>query len=455
MDNKDTAFIVSLVEAVLESEKKAPAVIPQESRSLQNLLDLKFADQGMDDSDLLSALVSIIDHTPKTASPAFFNQLFGGRQPKAVAGEVLAAMLNNSMYTYKVGGPMILMEQAILKEIIRLVGYPQDSHGTIATGGSMTNFMAMLMARDRYDHHVPNRGIHKRLVCYTSKESHYSIGKNAAMIGIGRDAVRYIDCDDQGRMQADALRSAIQNDINEGLCPFFVNATAGTTVLGAFDPIDDIANVLKEYPDIWLHIDGAYCGAVIWSKTYRHLVSGVHRSDSFCVNAHKMLGTPLTCSILITKHKDALYRSFATDADYLYQTDDDELNPGKVSFQCGRRNDALKLFVLWKSIGNTGIEAIVDRQFQLADVARDYVNRHKDYTLYSFPDSVGICFNYKDFQADDLCLELYKQGALVVGHGTFNGQQFIRLVTVNAGNQPEDILQFFTTLERVADSLNL
>ena len=453
MNTKDTSFIVNLVEAVLKSEQNAPAVIPQEASTLQNLLDLDFADKGMSDSDLLSVLKSIIDHTPKTASPAFFNQLFGGRQPKAVAGEVLAAMLNNSMYTYKVGGPMILMEQAILREIIRLTGYPDHAHGTIATGGSMTNFMGMLMARDRYDQHVPNRGIQKRLVAYTSKESHYSIGKNAAMIGIGRDAVRFIDCDDQGRMRAEVLRSVIENDLANGLHPFFVNATAGTTVLGAFDPIDDIADVLKEYPEIWFHVDGAYCGAVIWSKTYRHLVTGVDRSDSFCVNAHKMLGTPLTCSILVTKHKDALYRSFATEADYLYQTDDDELNPGKVSFQCGRRNDALKLFVLWKSIGNQGIEALVDRQFQLADVARAYIKSHQDYTLYSFPDSVGICFNYKDYLADELCLELYRHGALVVGHGTFRGQKFIRLVTVNANNKPEDIVRFFATLERVADSM--
>ena len=97
-----------------------------------------------------------------------------------------------------------------------------------------------------------------------------------------------------------------------------------------------------------------------------------------------MLGTPLSCSIIVTQHKDQLHHSFSNEADYLYQTDGDDFNLGKTSLQCGRRNDALKLWTLWKSVGTNGLEKIVDKQFEMAQIARDYINKHKDYTLYSF-----------------------------------------------------------------------
>ena len=109
-------------------------------------------------------------------------------------------------------------------------------------------------------------------------------------------------------MLAEHLDELVQKDINDGLEPFFVNATAGTTVLGAFDDVEAISNICKKHK-LWLHVDGAYCGGVIFSKTYKHLIKGVEHSDSFSVNAHKMLGTPLSCSIIVTQHKAQLHHS--------------------------------------------------------------------------------------------------------------------------------------------------
>ena len=106
--------------------------------------------------------------------------------------------------------------------------------------------------------------------------------------------------------------------------------------------------------------------------------------------------------------KKQLHDSFSNEADYLYQTDGDDFNLGKTSFQCGRRNDALKFWTLWKSIGTKGLETIVDNQFMLADVAINYVKNHPDYTFYSYDDSISICFNYLNIPADKLCTLLYE-----------------------------------------------
>ena len=310
--------------------------------------------------------------------------------------------------------------------------------------------MALVMARDKHDLSIRTNGVMKRLIIYTSKESHYSNAKNASFSGVGRGNVRYIESDDNGCMIPSKLETQIKTDIQDGGTPIYVNATAGTTVLGAFDSVDEIADVCEKY-NLWLHVDGAYCGAVIFSQKYSSLLKGMKRSDSFSFNAHKMLGTPLTCSILLVKDKKNLNDSFSNDAEYLYQTDGDDFNLGKTSFQCGRRNDALKFWTLWKSVGSKGLEEIIDHQFDLADVARTYVRNNSDYTLYSFDNSISICFNYKGIDANKLCNALYEEQVTVVGFGAFKGVEFVRFVTINANNSPEDILNFFRVMEDFVD----
>ena len=343
------------------------------------------------------------------------------------------------MYTYKVAGPQVGIEQEIIRQSCNLVGYGSKSNGTFPTGGSMSNYMALIMGRDAKDPNCRLNGMTKPLIIYTSKESHYSNSKNASFAGIGRNNIRYIETDDEGRLDPVKLEAQILKDINNGGIPTYINVTAGTTVLGAFDPIDKIADITEKY-NIWLHVDGAYCGSVIFSEKYKHLIKGVERSDSFSYNAHKMLGTPLTCSIILVKDKKHLHDSFSNDADYLYQTDGDDFNLGKTSFQCGRRNDALKFWTLWKSVGTEGLKKIVDQQFYLADVALKYIRSNPDYTLYSFDNSIGVCFNYKNIDPVALCTALYKKQETVVGFGSFKEDTFVRFVTINANNSKDDIL---------------
>lgn len=444
--SNDLILFNELVEVLLNEEENHPVAKRIDSNALYNTIDLSLNKTAMVDDSFKKVLKDVLIATPKTATNLFFNQLFGGRQPKAVLGDLLAVLLNNSMYTYKVAGPQVGIEQEIIRQSCDMIGYGPQSNGTFPTGGSMSNYMALVMARDVKDPSCRENGMTKPLVMYSSKESHYSNAKNASFAGMGRNNVRYIEADSKGRMIPSKLEEQIKIDIQNDLIPAYVNVTAGTTVLGAFDPIDAIATITEKYT-IWLHVDGAYCGSVIFSDAKRHLLKGIERSDSFSYNAHKMIGTPLTCSLILVKDKKHLHNSFSNDADYLYQTDGDDFNLGKTSFQCGRRNDALKFWTLWKSVGTNGLEKIVDQQFDLADVARNYVANHPDYTLYSYEDSISVCFNYKNIEPKALCTLLYEHQITVVGFGDFNEDTFVRFVTINATNTEEDILNFFKVLE--------
>ena len=435
-----------LTNDLLEDEKTNPVAEYVSAENLFDTLDLNLSEDGITDNELKRTLKDLILKTPRTATNAFFNQLFGGRNSKAILGDLLAVILNNSMYTYKAAGPQVGVEKTVLNKVCELLGWDENSGGTFAAGGSMANFMSTLLARDSADSSAKQKGSSKNLTIYTSKESHYSVPKNAAFSGIGRDNVRYISTNNLGQMNVDALKNQILEDISKGLTPCLINLTAGTTVMGSFDPIRPVAEICNQH-NIWLHLDGAYCGSVLFSDKYKHLIDGVELVDSFSFNAHKMIGTPLACSIIVVRDKSHLYDSFSNDASYLYQTDHNDFNLGKTSLQCGRRNDALKFWTLWKSVGTKGLEKIIDHQFNLADTARNYINNHPDYTLYSYDESISICFNYKTISAQELCTRLYEESELLVGYGSFKDDTFVRLVTINAQNKTEDIIQFFKTIE--------
>ena len=444
---EDLQVFQKISQKLIAQERKTGVVRPIKAEQLLKTLNLQLSSEGLEQKELEALLEDVVMSTPRTSTKLFFNQLFGGRNSKGTLGELLAVMLNNSMYTYKVGGPQVGIEKEIISEVCRMLNFGENADGTFPPGGSMSNFMGMLMARDAYNRDIKFDGVSEKMVVYTSSASHYSITKNAMFGGIGINQIRKIDVDEFGKMIPESLHQQIKIDIEEGLHPFFVNATAGTTVLGAFDDIRAIHEVTKNFKNLWLHVDGAYCGSVLFSDSYRHLLDGVEHADSFSFNAHKMLNVPLSCSIIVTKEKHNLKHSFACEADYLYQTDGDDYNLGKTSLQCGRRNDALKFWTLWKSVGTKGLASMVDHQFNLAEVARDYVKNHPDYELYSYADSISICFNYKNVDPKDLCNSLYEDGKLMVGYGEFQGNVFVRLVTINTSNSKEDILNFFKVLE--------
>lgn len=449
----DLSIFNFLAKDLINDEVENGISLKVKPTELLNRFDISLEDEGISEERFVSALKDIILHTPKTSGRLFFNQLFGGLNSKSVIGDLLAVLLNNSMATYKISGPMVEVEKEITRKVAKIISYPETFGGTLPTGGSMSNFMALVIARDKKYPESKKTGNTSELVCYSSKDSHYSIGKNASFAGIGRENVTYVETNEKGEMISSELFLQIEKDIKSGKIPFFVNATIGTTVMGAIDPIDEIADICKKH-NIWMHVDGAYSGTVIFSEKYNHLVKGIEESDSFCFNAHKTLGTPLSTSIFLTKEKTDLYNSFSNEADYLYQTDDGDYNLGQTSFECGRRNNALKFWTLWKSVGTNGISEMVENNYYLADIARKYIRCNSDYTLHSFENSLSVCFNYKGKNAKQLCTELYNNNKLMVGYGEHKGKTFIRLVLINRENTKEDILNFFNVLEEFSENLS-
>ena len=440
----------SLAKDIISDWSKNGIAKRVDPKNLLNKFGIELSNTGISENHLIETLKELALYTPKTSGKLFFNQLFGGLNSKAVLGDLIAVILNNSMATYKIAGPMIEIEREIIRKVAKLISYPDTFGGTIPTGGSMSNFMAIIIARDKKRPATIEDGNTENMVFYTSESSHYSMGKNASFSGIGKNNVKYIETNEKGEMISKKLNETIQSDLKKGLIPFLVNATIGSTVMGANDPINEISKICKKF-NLWLHLDGAFAGSIIFSKKYKHLVNGIQHSDSFCFNPHKTLGTPLSTSVFIVKNKQDLYNSFNQKADYLYQTEDNDYNLGQMSFECGRRNNALKFWTLWKYNGTDGISKMVDHNYSLADFARNYITNNPDYKLYSYENSLSICFNYKNIDPKVLCNELYNHNQLMVGYGSHKNNEFVRLVSINRENTKNDILNFFKVLEKFVE----
>ncbi|MFG0259341.1 MAG: pyridoxal phosphate-dependent decarboxylase family protein [Phycisphaerales bacterium JB041] len=428
-----------------------PTRLPPPSE-LDAALDLRPPEDSRSLGEVADRLARLLEFTPSTSGRRFFNQLFAGRDEAALLGELVAVIANTSPYTYKAAGAQVLAERALISHMGHKVGW-QDCGGLFTPGGSLSNFAAMVVARNERLEGVRETGLDGRPVAmYISAEAHYSMPKNAGMLGIGRRNVRSVATDTEGRMLPSALEAAIQQDLDAGVIPLMVVATSGTTVQGAFDPLDALAEVTRSH-GVWLHVDGAYGGTLLLSGEHRHLLRGSELADSFTWDAHKMMGVPLTCSVALFRDAEMPHKHFDETATYLFQRDDAAYNPGRSSLQCGRRNDALKLWTAWQRHGDAGYERRIARQFQLAAYARSVIESEPRFTLVKRPQSVNLCFTVDGVDAREVCHVMDRAGRARVSHGTVDGVPTVRLVCLNPDLVEADLDEFFDHVRWAADQL--
>lgn len=259
-----------------------------------------------------------------------------------------------------------------------------------------------------------------RFVLFTSAHGHYSIEKAAQQCGFGSSAVWSVPVDPvTGRIIPSALESLIEKAKSEGRTPFYVNATAGTTVLGSFDPFNEIADICHKHK-LWMHIDASWGGPFIFSPEQKHKLRGSERADSIAVNPHKMMGVPVTCSFLLGKDMKQFHLANTLPAGYLFHNPEDSNDAAKengasgsteavvednwsepddiadLTLQCGRRGDSLKLFLSWIYYGSEGYATQIANACAQAAYMATLISESPDLILVSEnpPPCLQICFYY-------------------------------------------------------------
>ena len=363
--------------------------------SLRKIADLNLPLEGLGLDNSLNDIDQFLKYSVNTNLPGFMNPLWGGFNLSAFAGEVIATLTNNSMYTYELAPLATLIEQALINRMCEIVGFT-DGNGTLTTGGSNGNMIGMMCARHQVDPLGQQRGFDgQQLVCFVSAESHYSVLMAANVLGIGFENVIKVPCDIDGRMRCDKLEDEIERARINNQIPFCVIATSGTTVRGAFDPVKEIANICSNQ-NLWLHVDAAWGGSCMFSAKYRHLIDGIELADSVCWDAHKMMGVPLMCSTFLLKRPEILRKicSHGDVAHYLFLGDAEDVDLGRISLQCGRRNDALKLFLAWRERGDAGWGRMVEEYVDLADYFQAKVESCQNLEMMSSRVWSNVCIRF-------------------------------------------------------------
>nr|VFK41073.1 MAG: sulfinoalanine decarboxylase [Candidatus Kentron sp. SD]VFK46829.1 MAG: sulfinoalanine decarboxylase [Candidatus Kentron sp. SD] len=416
---------------------------------LDRRLEIAIPTQGIDTDTLLDKLEALLTHTPNTRQPGYMSTLFGGRVEAAYAGKLVAAMANNAMHIYKAAGAQILVERQVLDFMLKLADFPHGE-GAMTPGGMASNFIAMKLARERV---APGAEMHgwdgRPYRAYTSAASHYAIKAAAGNIGLGEYNLVSVPVMTNGKMDVQALAERIRADRDTGFVPFYINATVGTPVLGAIDPVAEIASVTRrENP--WLHLDAAFGGSLLLDRRMHNRIGCAH-ADSLSWDAHKMMGIPLTCSVILVKEKGWLDKAFQAPAqgDYLFQTYP-EYNPGRNSNQCARTNDALPLWMALQSLGQDGYQARTKRQLALARYAAKRIAEHADMTLYADPETINVCFRSRRLDSQTVCRILDETHGVKLSFARLDQHAYIRLVCVNPDMEEIFIDNLIDKIHRIA-----
>ena len=344
----------------------------------------------------------------------------------------------------------------------------ENGEGIFTTGGTASNISAMLAARNTRYPNCQTHGLPQnvRPCIFASSAAHYSTVKAGNVIGIGSDQVIKVETDEADRMIPEAFSRAVDEARAKGLDPMAVIATAGTTVAGTFDPINEIIDICEQ-ENIWCHVDGAWGGATLLHPEHTHRLEGVCRADSFCWDAHKMLGVSLMCAMLFTKNKDSIARAHAhgnsngQGDDYLFHDEDVRTyDLGRNSIQCGRRFDSLKLYVLWQLIGLKGIQDHIETCFDLAHYAAEKISKLDGFEVVSPVETPSVCFRFtpndkmSDEDLDDLNILIretaIKDRSTLFNYGRVNGRIILRLVFANSKVIQDDVDTTLDIIQRAA-----
>lgn len=430
---------------------------------LREKLDLHLPPDGCSIEELFKTIEDYLRHSVRTGHRQFFNQLWSGFTVPGFLGEVFSSLTNTSMYTYEVAPVATLMEKELIKKMGHHAGF-SEPEGLFMTGGSNGNLMAMLIARNKILPQIKQDGFREpaKLTAFVSDEAHYSFEKAANVLGIGSSNVIKIKTDDHGRMIPDELEKEIKIILEKGKTPFFVAATAGTTVKGAFDPNKKTAHIARKF-DMWFHVDGSFGGTVLLSPKHRHLLDGLDLADSFTWNAHKLMGLQLICSVFLIKEKGNLLSTNSTKGtEYIFHDEGyGDFDLGPMSLQCGRRVDILKLWLSWKYYGDKGYEERINRFFDLASYTEDKVRNHTDLELMAPRSSVNVCFRFipkenTNINSFNIRLreELARSGKSFVNYSYLGKNVALRPVIANHELTHKDIDTFFDNLISAAKKIN-
>jgi L-2,4-diaminobutyrate decarboxylase len=381
--------------------------------------------------------------------PRYIGHQVAAPVPLAGLFDAVGSVTNQVMAIYEMGPWATAVEQAMVRELGAAIGWQEDTFaGTVTHGGSLANLTTLLTARNVTLGDVWEQGLagdRPRPVLVSHAHAHYSVARAAGILGLGSRQIVPVGLDERGRMDPRLLDEKLTQLRDQSRPIIAVVSCACATPNGAFDPLEEIADVCHRH-GVWLHVDAAHGGAAVLSDRHRHLVAGIDRADSVVWDAHKMLFMPGLCAFLFYRDKGHRFEAFRQDAPYLFDPAAPglaEYDSGMKNVECTKRAAAFALWGVWSLFGRQLFTDMVDVTFALGHAfyekllaAEDFVPlydpqcnivgfRHLPAQLRSAPDEQVGAFQL------ELRRKIIESGEFYIVPCVYDGVGALRVTIIN------------------------
>lgn len=410
---------------------------------------------------------AIIDLYIKTGiqvhSPGYMGRQFSGVIPLAGVFDFINSVVNQPSSFYEAGQLPNVVERVMADEFNKFIGWEKESFAMVTTsGGSLANLTAILAARNDKFPQFWSEGAfalegQARPAIAVSEDVHYSICRAAGILGIGEEQIVRLPVNRKKQICIDKVRPTLNAATERGLKVFCMVASVGTTSVGAFDPVDALAEITKE-KNIWLHIDGAHGGSLLVSDTMRHKLKGIEKADSFILDAHKMMFVPAMCTLLFYKNKEKSYGAFRQEASYVFEKKPDiytEFDSAEKNFECTKRPLIMNLWVLWAIYGKELFASKIEYLCHLTEQAYKILKDEPDFEALHQPEANILCFRYlpsnlRDWMPTDFQVAIRnrvrEEGRFFISKVDIDGTGALRVVFMN---HQTDIGHFLMLLDEI------
>lgn len=396
--------------------------------------------------------------------------------------EVLINATNQSMDSWDQSPAGSIMEEHLINWLRQKAGYGEGTSGVFTSGGTQSNLMGVLLARDwaiaknwknsdgsewsvQRDGIPPEAMQKVKVIC--SENAHFSVQKNMAMMGMGFQSVVTVPCNANAQMDLTALENTLDSLKAEGKIAACVVATAGTTDAGAIDDLKAIRKLTDKH-EAWLHVDAAWGGALLLSKDFRHFLDGIELTDSVTLDFHKHFFQTISCGAFLLKDPQN-YRFIDYKADYLNSEYDEAHGvPNLVakSLQTTRRFDALKLWITIEALGEDLYASMIDHGVYLTKQVEQYINETNGLEMLVPSQFASVLFRvvpegypaeFIDTLNQNVADELFARGEANIGVTKVGENQSLKMTTLSPIATLENVKallnQVLAEAERIKDSI--
>ncbi len=425
---------------------------------------------GLSDKNVETFLDVYLEHSQHMHSPRYIGHQVSSHHLASGIADFIHGAINNPMAIYEMGPSAAVVERVMINWMLDKAGWlpsgdlydfsyqEQKGDGVFTHGGSMANLTALLGARAAIAPEAWKEGTPKDLVVLAPEVSHYSISRAISILGLGQNNIISIPVDDEERMQPNALKNEIENQLSAGKRIMAVVANACATTTGLYDPLNEIGEICSTF-NVWFHIDGAHGASALVSQKYRKYMKGVEYADSMIWDTHKMLRTTTLSAAVLFRNAQHMIDAFQQKGSYLFHEKENvgfDVMP--YTIECTKAPLATKLFWVLAAEGEKGMEDYIDHQFDLTKQIRDYIKSQEDFECPYETEANILCFRYignDSTNAFQLKIRnaIVTQGKFYITSAEFKGIRYLRFTVINERTKLKDIEVLVHDVRQIAQSL--